>query len=153
MSLFDRAKFVALHPEVAAVAFNIQINSFVDVILRHKHGPGIFGHCKVYYGTVEAQGCGTLHCHMLIWVAGNPSPQALRDQMSADPSFQDWIFKWLEMSLVANSLETWDLILKSQQIKLSGHNERTENLILDYNDPHKSRRWISTHLCVTSKSL
>ncbi|KAG1842474.1 hypothetical protein C8R48DRAFT_737764 [Suillus tomentosus] len=39
MSSFERAKFVANHPDVAAVAFNIQITNFVDVILRYKHGP------------------------------------------------------------------------------------------------------------------
>ncbi|KAG1788114.1 uncharacterized protein HD556DRAFT_1434138 [Suillus plorans] len=42
------------------------------------HGPGVFGHCKAYYGMVEAQGRGTLHCHFLIWVKGNPSPQGLQ---------------------------------------------------------------------------
>ncbi|KAG1828296.1 hypothetical protein EV424DRAFT_1285855, partial [Suillus variegatus] len=73
-----------------------QINTFVDVILQYKHGPGIFGHCKAYYGTVEAQGRGILHCHMLIWITGNLSPQAMRDWISADAHFQDRVFKWLE---------------------------------------------------------
>lgn len=29
---------------------------------------------KAYYGCVEAQGGGTLHCHMLVWVEGGLNP-------------------------------------------------------------------------------
>ncbi|KAG1856860.1 hypothetical protein C8R48DRAFT_717942 [Suillus tomentosus] len=83
MSSFERAKFVANHPDVAAVAFDIQITNFVDVILRYKHGPGVFGH---------------LHCHMLVWIAGNPSPQDMRDRMAADEHFQNRVFQWPEES-------------------------------------------------------
>ena len=38
---------------------------------------GLFGHCSAYYAMVEAQGRGTLHCHMLVWLEENPSPQQL----------------------------------------------------------------------------
>ncbi|KAG1848991.1 hypothetical protein F4604DRAFT_1883848 [Suillus subluteus] len=54
-----------------------------------KHGPGVFGHCEAYYGTVETQGRGTLHCHMLLWIAGNPSPQELHNKMAADDNFKE----------------------------------------------------------------
>ncbi|KAG2084532.1 uncharacterized protein F5147DRAFT_748794 [Suillus discolor] len=78
MSSFERAK------------------AFLNIILKYKHGPGIFGHCQAYYGMVEAQGRGTLHCHMLLWIAGNPSPQALRDRLASDASFKSNMFQWLE---------------------------------------------------------
>ncbi|KAJ6579753.1 hypothetical protein B0H10DRAFT_1637725, partial [Mycena sp. CBHHK59/15] len=58
--------------------------------------PGLFGRCTAYYGMVEAQGRGTLHCHMLVWIAGNPSPQDLRDRMTANPTFKTDVFTWLE---------------------------------------------------------
>jgi len=28
------------------------------------------GYVKAFYSCVEAQGCGSLHCHMLIWIIG-----------------------------------------------------------------------------------
>ncbi|KAJ7118469.1 hypothetical protein C8R43DRAFT_832054, partial [Mycena crocata] len=58
--------------------------------------PGLFGRCKGYYGMVEAQGRGTLHCHMLVWLEGNPSPQDLRDRMSEDSTFKTTMFRWIE---------------------------------------------------------
>ncbi|KAF8136456.1 hypothetical protein EV363DRAFT_1126909, partial [Boletus edulis] len=72
------------------------ISAFLQIIVRFGKGKGLFGRCKAYYGTVETQGRGSLHCHMLIWLDGNPSPQMLRDRMLDDPSFRDNIFNWLE---------------------------------------------------------
>ncbi|KAG1780900.1 hypothetical protein EV702DRAFT_1177653 [Suillus placidus] len=50
-------------------------SSMIPVV--YWHGPGVFGNCEVFYGMVKAQGRGTLHCHFLIWIAGNPSPEDL----------------------------------------------------------------------------
>ncbi|KAJ7720619.1 hypothetical protein B0H16DRAFT_1335995, partial [Mycena metata] len=82
--------------------FDEVINSFVKIILRYDPesqsatGNGLFGRCCGYYGMVEAQGRGTLHCHMLIWIEGNPTPQELRDRMRESPEFKDKMFRWLE---------------------------------------------------------
>ncbi|KAG2133017.1 hypothetical protein DEU56DRAFT_707191, partial [Suillus clintonianus] len=75
-----------------------QIRGFIDIILRYKHGPepGVFGHCEAFYGMVEAQGRGTLHCHFLLWIAGNPRPQELRNRMANEDGFAGKMFSWLE---------------------------------------------------------
>ncbi|KAJ7859497.1 hypothetical protein B0H14DRAFT_2222051, partial [Mycena olivaceomarginata] len=39
---------------------------------------GILGLVKAYYGCVEAQGRGTLHCHMLVWVEGGLNPNDIK---------------------------------------------------------------------------
>lgn len=96
MSPFERAKIVAERPDAAAIVFDLQIRAFLDIIIKFKHGPGVFGHCHAYYGTVEAQGRGTLHCHMLLWITGNPSPQELHDKMTTDEQFKGEMFSWLE---------------------------------------------------------
>lgn len=96
MTPFHRAVLVAKRPDCAARAFNIQIKSFLDIILRYGKDSGLFGTCKAYYGTVEAQGRGTLHCHLLIWLDGNPNPQLLRNRMVDDPMFRSDVFSWLE---------------------------------------------------------
>lgn len=96
MSKFDRMKFVARHPAVAARFFDTLIQAFINIILRPGKGGGYFGRCKAYYGMVEAQGRGTLHLHILIWLEGNPDPQRLRDKLVGDPGFQARMFAWLE---------------------------------------------------------
>jgi hypothetical protein len=85
-------QLVADNPAAATRFFNIMMKMFVEILLLNncpgKCGVGIFGKCKAYYGMVEAQGKGTLHCHMLIWLDGHLSPRALQMRMSRDESFK-----------------------------------------------------------------
>ncbi|KZT60101.1 hypothetical protein CALCODRAFT_429890 [Calocera cornea HHB12733] len=70
---------------------------FHDIILRIENGAGLFGKCTGWYGMVEAQGRGTLHCHMIIWVKGNPAPNQLRDLLNRDQDhFKRRMLEWLE---------------------------------------------------------
>jgi hypothetical protein len=38
----------------------------------------MLGLIKAYYGCVEAQGYGTLHCYMLVWVEGGLNPTEIK---------------------------------------------------------------------------
>lgn len=96
MSSYQRASFVASHPAAAAKAFDVQVQAFLDIIVRFQRGPGLFGECVGYYATVEAQGRGTLHTHMLLWIEGNPNPERLRRMMHDDSTFQESVLRWLE---------------------------------------------------------
>ncbi|KAK6967005.1 hypothetical protein R3P38DRAFT_2589930 [Favolaschia claudopus] len=52
---------------------------------------GILGVVKAYYGCVEAQGRGTLHCHMLVWLEGGLNPDEIKKRaLSADLSDMDF---------------------------------------------------------------
>ncbi|KAJ7868204.1 hypothetical protein B0H14DRAFT_3585846, partial [Mycena olivaceomarginata] len=62
---------------------------------------------------VEAQGRGTLHCHMLVWIEGNPSPQALRDRMKESPVFQGKMFSWLESIISCELPSTKELVVET----------------------------------------
>ena len=71
----DQAKAVARNPCIAAEFFHTYINTFISAILGYDPKqclvtPGILGIARAYYGCVEAQGCGSLHCHMVVWVHG-----------------------------------------------------------------------------------
>ena len=47
------------------------IDAFTEHILGFdKDKGGIFGHSSGYYGMIEEQGTGMLHCHMLVWLHG-----------------------------------------------------------------------------------
>jgi len=97
MTGHERTVFVARNPGPAAQFFDVMINAFLNIIVRHgdKNG-GLFGASETYYGMVEAQGRGTLHCHMLIWIEGNPGPQELRQCMTDDQGYQLQMFNWIE---------------------------------------------------------
>jgi len=48
-------------------------------------------------GTVEQQGCLTLHLHMLIWIKGSLNPQEMREKiMSSNSEWQKNLISWLE---------------------------------------------------------
>ncbi|KAJ7216237.1 hypothetical protein C8J57DRAFT_1096161 [Mycena rebaudengoi] len=60
---------------------------------------GILGVVNAYYGCVEAQGRGSLHCHMLIWVEGGLNPNEIKAKVLAnggDADFQRRLMLFLE---------------------------------------------------------
>lgn len=92
-----RKLLASRNPVACALFFDLMIKKFIKVILRHGDDvDGLYGRCDSYYGTVEAQGTGTLHCHMLIWLHGHLSPQKMRDRMLDSEDYQQKLFRWLE---------------------------------------------------------
>jgi Helitron helicase-like domain at N-terminus len=49
---------------------------------------GILGVVKAYYGCVEAQGRGTLHCHMMVWLEGGLNPDEIKKKILDDGDFE-----------------------------------------------------------------
>ena len=97
MISWRRQLLAARNPAACALFFHTMISKFIRIILRYgRDEPGLYGQCTGYYGTVEAQGRGTLHCHMLIWLKGHLSPQALRDRMMQSDDYKNQVFRWLE---------------------------------------------------------
>ncbi|KZS89905.1 hypothetical protein SISNIDRAFT_398553, partial [Sistotremastrum niveocremeum HHB9708] len=43
---------------------------------------GALGKVSAYYGCVEAQGRGSLHCHMMVWIKGALDPNAIRRRVT-----------------------------------------------------------------------
>ena len=104
---WQRKLIVANNPGACAKFFHTMISSFVDVVLRYgRKDRGLLGKCSAYYGTVEAQGRGTLHCHMLVWIHGHPNPQAMRDLMTTSPEYERDLFLWLESLIKCELLGT-----------------------------------------------
>lgn len=104
---WQRRLLAAKHPAACARFFDCVVSEFIRIILRYgRPDPGILGKCVAYYGTVEAQARGTLHCHMLIWVNGHPSPQQMRDRMAECPRYKTTIMRWLESIIKCEMLGT-----------------------------------------------
>ncbi|KZV60816.1 hypothetical protein PENSPDRAFT_678723 [Peniophora sp. CONT] len=58
---------------------------------------GVLGVVKAYYGCVESQGRGTLHCHMVIWVEGGLNVDEIRARVLAgDEEFKARLISFLD---------------------------------------------------------
>ncbi|KAJ8090790.1 hypothetical protein PM082_024971 [Marasmius tenuissimus] len=95
---------IAKNPFLGARFFHVMMKSFFKGLLgfdgKKSGGTGILGVPKGYYGFVEAQGRGTLHCHMLIWLEGVLSPDAMKERLSNDTDFKCRLFTYLAMEAV-----------------------------------------------------
>jgi hypothetical protein len=76
----DRAKTIANDPYAASKFFHFIIQTMFETLFAIKvtryqvHSKtGVFGRVAAYFGTVESQGRGTLHLHLLIWLYFTPS--------------------------------------------------------------------------------
>ncbi|PSS32096.1 hypothetical protein PHLCEN_2v2137 [Hermanssonia centrifuga] len=81
-----RASNVAADPYGAAKFFHFAITAILETLVQMKVSkyqvrskPGIFGEASAYFGTVESQGRGTLHLHILIWLKNTPTGDELDD--------------------------------------------------------------------------
>ena len=111
---WQHMEMVANKPGACARFFHTMISSFISIVLRYgKPGRGLLGKCTAYYGTVETQGRGTLHCHMLVWLHGHPSPQQMRDMMLDSTQYQSDLFRWLESLIKCELLGTTMLVNES----------------------------------------
>ena len=56
---------------------------------------GVLGPIKAYFGTVESQGRGSLHLHLLIWLDHDMKPADLKDNIQ-DLNFREKLKAYLE---------------------------------------------------------
>ena len=104
------------HPIVGAVAgdlfasalfFHTIINAVIHYLLgiqgydRHqtlRRKKGIFSTVSAFVGTVEAQGQGTLHLHMLLWLEGAVTTSKMKELLSTE-HFRDRITNFLAANI------------------------------------------------------
>ncbi len=102
----DQSVLVAKNSAVATHFFNLYMKAFIKCILAYtpeefRLDEGVLGITKAYYGCVEAQGRGTLHCHMLVWVYGALDPNEIKSRImeAGDEEFKTRLFSFLDDSL------------------------------------------------------
>ncbi|KAF5325922.1 hypothetical protein D9611_000998 [Ephemerocybe angulata] len=99
MDSTSRTDLALSHPVACAQFFDAVMNAFAKIILRcggRASGPGIFGTCDAYYGTVETQGRGTLHCHMLVWLRNHLPPERLTQILKTSPEYGAALKVWID---------------------------------------------------------
>ncbi|KAG1839844.1 hypothetical protein C8R48DRAFT_554809, partial [Suillus tomentosus] len=82
------------------------MKSFFSAILGfdsndRKASEGVLGTVKAYYGCVEAQGRGTLHCHLMVWLEGGLDPNEIKERIRDvnDIEFRDRLLAFLDDSI------------------------------------------------------
>jgi hypothetical protein len=98
---WEQAGTIARNPCIAADFFHIYINAFISALLcydpkQQSTKTGILGVVKAYYGCVEAQGRGTLHCHMVVWLHGGLTSDEISERAMADHSWRDRLIEFLD---------------------------------------------------------
>ncbi|KAI0049247.1 hypothetical protein FA95DRAFT_1650432 [Auriscalpium vulgare] len=87
-----RAQNIAEDPFAAAQFFHFLVTTIIRTLFgitvssrgHVETTVGVFGEVSAYFGTVEAQGRGTLHLHMLIWLKNTPSPDEMKDLLKTE---------------------------------------------------------------------
>ena len=100
-SLWDQSKIIAANPVNGAKSFNAYLKTFIKTVLGVKGDSfnevsGILGTVKAHYGSVEAQGRRSLHCHMLVWMEGALNPNEIRNKVMSDPEWGKDLLNYLD---------------------------------------------------------
>lgn len=102
-----RAKNIADNPYAAAKFFHFMITTILETLFQVKvtsaqvkSGTGVFGKVAAYFGTVESQGRGTLHLHLLVWLKHVPSPEEIATLLKTD-AFRDRILAYIRANFRA----------------------------------------------------
>ena len=105
----DRAMNMASDPYAAAKFFHFLIETIIEVLFgisKSRNGTfvrkeGIFGIVKSFVGSVEAQGRGSLHLHVLLWLEGAPTARELRQALTTEV-FREKIKKYIKETIRAD---------------------------------------------------
>ena len=103
----QRAKNMANDPFASASFFHFIIETVLETILsvrvrtvrrQTETRMGIFGHVNGYFGVVEAQGRGSLHVHMLIWLKHAPNADEMLELLTQE-SFREKVATYIEHNI------------------------------------------------------
>lgn len=107
-----RAFNIAENPLAAAEFFHITIRAFLKEVLgisavdlrgnnRIKRRTGILGDVEAFIGTVEAQGRGMLHLHLLLWLEDAPTSQEMTEALHEE-AFRERAREWIKNNITAD---------------------------------------------------
>ncbi|THU84820.1 hypothetical protein K435DRAFT_686836, partial [Dendrothele bispora CBS 962.96] len=104
-----QSKLLSGNPFIGSEFFDLYIRTFIRTLLAYdpdtpEREPGILGPVSAYYGCVEAQGRGSLHCHMLIWLEGSLNPNEIRDRIAGgqDIEFTNRLIRYLDDTIATH---------------------------------------------------
>ena len=103
----QRARNIASDPYAAAKFFHFLIKLILETLFQVKVTThqvksymGILGRVAAYFGTVESQGRGTLHLHLLIWLKHAPTADEMVNLLKSE-DFRARIIAYIRANLRA----------------------------------------------------
>ncbi|KAJ7573022.1 hypothetical protein C8J56DRAFT_904165 [Mycena floridula] len=108
-SVSERAVNVAGDPYAAAEYFRVVVTAIIECLAeidvtgrrgKVKIRTGIFGKAKACIGAVEAQGRGTLHLHILMWLLNTPTALQMECALK-DPAFRARVVAFIAANIRA----------------------------------------------------
>ena len=105
----ERARNVAEDPFASAKYFHFVVKCVFEILFgitkrgsgRIDRKEGIFGKVQNYVGTVEAQGRGTLHLHMLLWLTDAPTGLEMKTALRSE-QFRAKLISFIRTSIRAS---------------------------------------------------
>jgi hypothetical protein len=102
-SAADRLKTMLDNPLAVVEYFHNTINTIVETLLKG----GMFGELQHYQGSIEYQGRGTPHVHLLVpnlnelanfqlWIKGGGSPRLVRNKAKNDLAYRQRLLEYIE---------------------------------------------------------
>ena len=102
-----RARNIAADPYASAKFFHFLIHTILEKLFgvkvtnyQVKSDMGILGRISAYFGTVESQGRGTLHLHLLVWLKGAPNADEMTELLRRE-EFRAKVEKYIQANLRA----------------------------------------------------
>jgi hypothetical protein len=71
----------------------------LEMILPGSNVKGILGEVLAYYGCVEGQDRGTLHCHLVVWLYNTPSAAELNNRLRNSVEFRERLATYLDATI------------------------------------------------------
>ncbi|CAF4826013.1 unnamed protein product [Rotaria sp. Silwood1] len=91
MDTYKRAEIIASQPVATAKFFHLLISNILNTMISG----GVVGSIKAYFGTVESQGRGSLHLHLLIWLDHDMKPADMKEKIQ-NADFREKLKAYLE---------------------------------------------------------
>jgi hypothetical protein len=120
-STYERAQIIASHPVATGRFFNVLISSILKCMVEK----GVLGPIKAYFGTVENQGRGSLHLHILMWLDHDLTPSQLKESVQNE-EFRRGLLNYLE-DIIKQDLSNFSLNTSEDDGKRSSLNKYIQN--------------------------
>jgi len=104
----QQGRNIASDPYASAKFFHFMIRTLIDIVMGIRKSnpvyyrrPGAFGIIQACIGTVEAQGHGTLHLHMLVWLKDAPTASVMQAALK-DERFRVRVAEFIRSTIRAD---------------------------------------------------